>query len=749
MALTQVTGPYPIFTDLDGTPLDDGYLYIGAINDDPEQNPIQVFFDANLTIPATQPIRTSNGYAYRNGTPALLYTGGEFSITIRNKRSEFVLYSPVGYGFDPAAVSASVVKNDFIGDGVTVAFVLSASPSTILATNVFINGVYQEKDSYSLFGNTITFSIAPPLSSSIEVMTNETGVINSGNATAISYTLTAPGATAQTVQTKLEQYVSVKDFGAVGDTALQAALNASDYVFVNAGTYNGPIDITQSNKTLVMADGVVFFLPNGTVVGGSVTGPAVIQISGDNVTIQGDFTVNGNKANNNSSSFPATVLTGNLNILGDNCQIYGTATVINAYYRGVTVGDSLVSGGEVQGFYASKIHVSEADFYSVMLWSVVDWSIEEIRATTSAPGVARDQRIRTGTQSSATSICGRGYIGLAYTNTNCGFIGEANTIDVSIDTVMTGDGGKLEDCTNVRIGHWNAYDCSRAAARTAFFLNNCENCHVDSVIVNNFNDDGSNIPAINFTGVVSCSVGSIVSVGNNTSTPNSELRIREADGLYLGSVVLRDPVGTCDGFFYDHGYPVQQDIVVEDLISRGHTTWDITVENKTPITLRNFNSDALNQFPTNTYYPNITDKDFQEIAAWSPTYTTTATNFTSVTYDGINGARYVKQGKVVYVSGTLRTDAITVGAASGIVAIGNLPFPVKNDPDAYSAVSLSSASGFAGDVPLNGRAVPSTSLIELYYRTSVNGNDTALAPADMGTGANANTLVFGGSYETD
>lgn len=229
MALTQVTGPYPIFTDLDGSPLDDGYLYIGAINDDPETNPIQAFWDSALTIPATQPIRTSNGYAWRNGTPGLIYTAGQFSITIRNKRNEFVLYSPVGYGFDPAAVSASVVKNDFTGDGVEVDFTLSASPSTILATNVFINGVYQEKDSYSLLGNVITFSIAPPLSSSIEILTNETGVINSGNATAISYTAGFPGATAQTVQTKLEQYVSVKDFGAVGDgvTDDTAAFNAA------------------------------------------------------------------------------------------------------------------------------------------------------------------------------------------------------------------------------------------------------------------------------------------------------------------------------------------------------------------------------------------------------------------------------------------------------------------------------------------------------------------------------------------
>jgi hypothetical protein len=86
--------------------------------------------------------------------------------------------------------------------------VLSASPSTILATNIFINGVYQEKDSYTLSGNTITFSIAPPLNSSIEIMTNET-VNHQQQVTLLTISYTAelrPGATLQTVQTKLEQY---------------------------------------------------------------------------------------------------------------------------------------------------------------------------------------------------------------------------------------------------------------------------------------------------------------------------------------------------------------------------------------------------------------------------------------------------------------------------------------------------------------------------------------------------------------
>lgn len=310
MALTQVTGPYPIFTDLDGSPLDDGYLFIGAANDDPETNPIQAYWDSALTIPATQPIRTNNGYAWRNGTPGLIYTAGEFSITIRNKRNEFVLYSPLGYGFDPAAVSASVVKNDFVGDGVTVNYTLSSAPSTILATNVFINGVYQEKDSYTLAGNVITFSVAPPLNSSIEIMTNETGVINSGNATAISYTLTAPGAVAQTVQTKLEQYVSVKDFGAVGDgvTDDAAAINAAIAAVESVG---GGVVQFHAGTFLV---GATLALPDNVFLQGANQKATTIKLANTaNVNIiqkkagavglgagLRDLTIDGNDANNTS-----------------------------------------------------------------------------------------------------------------------------------------------------------------------------------------------------------------------------------------------------------------------------------------------------------------------------------------------------------------------------------------------------------------------------------------------------------------
>jgi len=59
----------------------------------------------------------------------------------------------------------------FSGNNSTVAFTLSGDPGSENNTQVYVSGVYQEKDTYSVSGTTLTFSTAPPTgTSNIEVV---------------------------------------------------------------------------------------------------------------------------------------------------------------------------------------------------------------------------------------------------------------------------------------------------------------------------------------------------------------------------------------------------------------------------------------------------------------------------------------------------------------------------------------------------------------------------------------------------
>jgi len=116
MPLTQLAPPYPIFTDKNGDPLDAGFLYFGVADQNPETNPITVYFDNALTQPAAQPIRTINGYPSRNGSPAAIYTDEYFSVTVRNKKNELVIYAPSGYGVTPGT-SASFTDQMIYNEG--------------------------------------------------------------------------------------------------------------------------------------------------------------------------------------------------------------------------------------------------------------------------------------------------------------------------------------------------------------------------------------------------------------------------------------------------------------------------------------------------------------------------------------------------------------------------------------------------------------------------------------------------------
>jgi hypothetical protein len=123
MAVSIAT-PFPLFVDEDGTPLDRGFVYVGTANQDPATNPASVYWDAALTVPASQPIRTSGGFLVDgNGAPGNIYCATDFSISVCD-RNNAELYSADAYGarfladsitFDTVTVNTSIVPDAAAG----------------------------------------------------------------------------------------------------------------------------------------------------------------------------------------------------------------------------------------------------------------------------------------------------------------------------------------------------------------------------------------------------------------------------------------------------------------------------------------------------------------------------------------------------------------------------------------------------------------------------------------------------------
>lgn len=91
--MQQVGNPFTTFNDLSGRPLENGYVYIGTANLDPETNPIAVYLDAAGLIPAVQPLRTVSGYVASAGSPVRIYVGSTtFSIRVRTAAGVQVFY---------------------------------------------------------------------------------------------------------------------------------------------------------------------------------------------------------------------------------------------------------------------------------------------------------------------------------------------------------------------------------------------------------------------------------------------------------------------------------------------------------------------------------------------------------------------------------------------------------------------------------------------------------------------------------
>ena len=158
MSALSVEPPFPAFADAAGQPLDDGYISIGTVNLNPITNPIVVYWDSALTITAVQPIRTSGGYPVYQGTPSRFYTASDYSIQVQNKNGTVVYTSLNGNSFGSGAVTSNAT-----GTGSQTIFTVTSAPLAI-----YINGVYQNQNTYAFASGNVTFTQAPPINSIIE-----------------------------------------------------------------------------------------------------------------------------------------------------------------------------------------------------------------------------------------------------------------------------------------------------------------------------------------------------------------------------------------------------------------------------------------------------------------------------------------------------------------------------------------------------------------------------------------------------
>lgn len=143
MTSKKVTAPYTVIIDSNGLALESGKIYIGINGSDPEANPQTVYFDSSLSTPASQPVRTINGYISNAGSPADLFTANNYSITVRDK-NDVLIYTKLTNddGADPLY---------FLSDYATLADALTAIGSD--QVTLIVSGAYTVADDATIPSN--------------------------------------------------------------------------------------------------------------------------------------------------------------------------------------------------------------------------------------------------------------------------------------------------------------------------------------------------------------------------------------------------------------------------------------------------------------------------------------------------------------------------------------------------------------------------------------------------------------------
>jgi hypothetical protein len=133
-------------------------------------------YQAGTTTPLAAYASASGGVAHTN--PIILDAAGrvpggeiwldyvkQYKFVVKTSTDVLIAtYDNIGGSFNTSPLLAN-----FTGDGAQNIFTLPSIPASENNTQVFINGVYQQKNTYAIASNILTFSEAPPYTSSVEI----------------------------------------------------------------------------------------------------------------------------------------------------------------------------------------------------------------------------------------------------------------------------------------------------------------------------------------------------------------------------------------------------------------------------------------------------------------------------------------------------------------------------------------------------------------------------------------------------
>ena len=165
--LSPVGGVAAQFFDNNGVILSGGLLYTYAAG---TTTPLVTYTTNTGSVARTNPIVLDSAGRVSNGGE-IWVTSAQYKFVLKDANDVLIATYDNVWGIGAAggtAVQIPVIFNA-AGTGSSTTFALGAVPTNKNTTNVFINGVYQQKNTYSLSSANLIFSEAPPNTATIEV----------------------------------------------------------------------------------------------------------------------------------------------------------------------------------------------------------------------------------------------------------------------------------------------------------------------------------------------------------------------------------------------------------------------------------------------------------------------------------------------------------------------------------------------------------------------------------------------------